>query len=105
MMRAITTRYEQYLRWMYRSGRPNWLARPQNWLSERLFRTGIWPGRVASLEVRGRRSGRPITLPVVIADWQGEEYLVAMLGEHAKWVQNVREAHGWRSFDGDGASR
>jgi hypothetical protein len=30
----------------------------------------------------------------VIADWHGERYLVAMLGERANWVRNVRAAQG-----------
>jgi deazaflavin-dependent oxidoreductase (nitroreductase family) len=49
---------------------------------------------VASLEVKGRRSGRTISFPVVIADWQGGEFLVSMLGEKANWVKNVRAAGG-----------
>lgn len=52
------------------------------------------PRRAASLEVTGRRSGRTISFPVVIADWEGEEYLVSMLGERANWVKNVRAAGG-----------
>jgi len=79
---------------MYRSGRPNWLARPQNRLSGILFGAGLLPRRAASLEVRGRRSGRTISFPVVIADWEGAEYLVSMLGEQANWVKNVRAAGG-----------
>jgi hypothetical protein len=31
---------------------------------------------------------------VVIADYRGERYLVAMLGEHTSWVANVRAAGG-----------
>ena len=54
----------------------------------------IWPKRAATLEVRGRHSGRLITLPVVIADYEGERYLVSMLGENANWVRNVRAAGG-----------
>jgi len=77
---------------MYRSGRPNWLAKPQNRLSSLAFGAGLMPGRAASLEVIGWRSGRPITLPVVIADWDGAEYLVSMLGDGANWVENVRAA-------------
>jgi deazaflavin-dependent oxidoreductase (nitroreductase family) len=79
---------------MYRSGRPNWAARPQNRLSSYFFRAGLLPRRTASVEVRGRRSGRTITFPVVVADWQGGEYVVSMLGEWANWVKNVRAAGG-----------
>ncbi|MGE5720855.1 MAG: nitroreductase/quinone reductase family protein [Sphingomonadales bacterium] len=47
-----------------------------------------------TLEVRGRRSGRVRSFPVVVADYEGERYLVAMLGEGANWVANVRAAGG-----------
>ena len=86
--------FSRYSRWMYRSGRPNWVARPQNRLSGLVFGMGLVPRRAASLEVRGRRSGNLISFPVVIADWEGHEYLVSMLGERANWVKNVRAAKG-----------
>ena len=47
-----------------------------------------------ALEVRGRRSGRLRSFPVVVADCGGERYLVAMLGEGANWAANVRAADG-----------
>jgi deazaflavin-dependent oxidoreductase (nitroreductase family) len=90
----ITTRFDQYKRWLYRSGRPNWVARPQNRLSSILFGAGLLRRRAASLEVKGRQTGRAISFPVVMADWEGGEYLVSMLGEQANWVKNVRAAAG-----------
>ena len=87
-------RYDDYLRWLYRGGRPNRFARLQNRASAVAFAAGIWPSRLATLEVRGRRSGRLISFPVVIADRDGERYLVAMLGEPTNWVRNVRAAGG-----------
>jgi len=89
--------YADYLRWLYRDGRPNQFARVQNRLSAISFSAGIWPRRVATLEVRGRRSGRLISFPVVIAELAGERYLVSMLGERAAWPRNVRAADG-RAF-------
>ena len=88
------TRYDDYLRWLYRGGRPNRFARAQNRASAIAFGAGIWPKRLASLEVPGRRSGRMISFPVVIAEHDGERYLVAMLGEDTNWVRNVRAAGG-----------
>jgi deazaflavin-dependent oxidoreductase (nitroreductase family) len=88
------SRYDDYLRWLYRSGRPNRFARLQNRASALVFAAGIWPKRLAMLEVRGRNSGRIISFPVVIADHEGERYLVAMLGEKTNWVSNVRAADG-----------
>ena len=55
---------------------------------------GRGPDRLATLEVRGSRTGRIISFPVMVADYQDERYLVAMLGEGAKWVSDVRAAGG-----------
>jgi hypothetical protein len=85
---------EGYQRWLYRGGRPNPLAQVLNRASAIAHSAGIWPSRLATLEVTGRRSGRVISFPVVIADYGGERYLVAMLGEEANWVRNVRAAGG-----------
>jgi hypothetical protein len=56
--------------------------------------SGRAPQQLHSLQVRGRRGGRLISLPVVVADYEGERYLVAMLGEDVNWVANVRAAGG-----------
>jgi F420H(2)-dependent quinone reductase len=82
------------LRWMYRSGRPNRVAAVMNRWSARLGSAGVWSNRLAALEVPGRRSGRVVSLPVVIARYEDERYLVAMLGERTSWVLNVRAAGG-----------
>ena len=79
---------------LYAGRRPQRLARLLNRGQATLHSAGIWPKRLATLEVRGRRSGRLRSLPVVIADLEGERYLVAMLGEGAGWVANVRAAGG-----------
>jgi hypothetical protein len=84
---------DQYLRWLYKRGRPNKFARLQNRASAAAFGAGIWPRRVAALDVRGRTSGRVISLPVVITELAGERYLVSMLGE-VNWVRNIRAARG-----------
>ena len=47
-----------------------------------------------TLEVTGRKSGRTISLPVVVAIVDGQRYLVSMLGDNVSWVQNVRAAGG-----------
>lgn len=55
---------------------------------------GLPPKRQVALEVRGRRTGRLLSFPVVVADYDGERYLVSMLGEEVNWVRNVRAAEG-----------
>lgn len=79
---------------LYAGGHPHRLARVLNRTQMALHSAGIWPKRLATLEVRGRRSGRLRSLPVVIADYEGERYLVSMLGEGSAWVANVRAAGG-----------
>ena len=83
------------LRWMYRTGRPNRLAAVLNRISAWHFATGrLAPRQAVTLEVTGRTSGRTISLPLVVADLDGEEYLVSMLGTDVGWVRNVRAAGG-----------
>jgi len=86
--------HDAYLRRLYRGGHPNLLARVLNRSSAIVHSAGIWPSRLATLEVPGRRTGHVISFPVVIADHEGERYLVAMLGEGTNWVRNVRAADG-----------
>lgn len=86
--------YDNHLRWLYRGGHPNRLARLENRASAIAFAAGIAPRRVASLEITGRRSGRVISFPVVIADCDGDRYLVSMLGANANWVRNLKAAGG-----------
>ena len=82
-------------RWMYRGGRPGSLARVMNRMSAMQFSAGLFsPKRAMTLEVPGRRTGRVVSFPVVVADYHGERYLVSMLGNDANWVRNVRAAGG-----------
>ena len=81
-------------RWLYRGGRPNWLATLLNRCWAVVHALGVAPNYLVTLETRGRRSGRRITLPLVMVVIAGERYLVSMLGAEADWVQNVRGAGG-----------
>ncbi len=81
-------------RWLYRGGRPGRLARVMNRQSALAASAGLAPRRMVTLEVPGRRTGRRISLPLVVADYEGERYLVSMLGPDANWVRNVRAADG-----------
>ncbi len=55
---------------------------------------GVAPNYLVTLEVRGRRSGRTITLPLAMLVGERERYLVSMLGTEAEWVRNVKAAGG-----------
>lgn len=81
-------------RWFYRGGRPNRVARVLDRGTSALYARGIAPNYLITLEVVGRRSGRIVALPLVMAVVEGERYLVSMLGENTNWVRNVRAAEG-----------
>jgi hypothetical protein len=81
-------------KWFYRGGRPNRVAMLLNRCWAAIHALGIAPNYLVTLEVRGRRSGRMIRLPLVMAVVSGERYLVSMLGEDVDWVRNVRAADG-----------
>jgi hypothetical protein len=70
------------------------LARVLNRGWATLHARGIAPDYLVTLEVVGRRSGRTISFPLVMAVLEGERYLVSMLGNDVAWVRNVRAASG-----------
>jgi F420H(2)-dependent quinone reductase len=82
------------LRAMYAGGRAGPTARRYARLWAAVFGLGLLPKRWVTLEVAGRRSGRAVRFPLGMADWDGQWYLVPMLGERCNWVQNVRAADG-----------
>ncbi|MGW0803414.1 nitroreductase/quinone reductase family protein [Nonomuraea sp. NPDC002799] len=95
MVRPKATRLHRLDHWLYRGGRPNRLARAINRVWATVFATGVLqPDRMITLRVPGRRTGRVISFPLVVADHQNERYLVAMLGQDTNWVHNVRAAGG-----------
>jgi deazaflavin-dependent oxidoreductase (nitroreductase family) len=88
-------RTRDFRRRMYRGGRPHRLARALNRISARHFAAGfLGPRTWVTLEVTGRRTGHTVQCPLVVTVYQGERYLVSMLGQQANWVANVRAADG-----------
>ncbi len=77
-------------RWFYTGGGPNLMARLLDRVTTALSARGVGPEYLVALEVPGRRSGRIVSLPLVVATVGGERYLVSMLGEEVNWVRNVR---------------
>src|SRR3990172_2988325 len=91
---------------LYRQGRPTAAGRQVNREWSWLVSTGLtparWPGTPvigpATLEVRGRRSGRPRSNMVTWVEYGGQRYFVSMLGESSEWVRNLRAAGGVAVF-------
>jgi hypothetical protein len=80
------------LRAMYRGGRADSAAQRFARLWAAVFGAGLLPRRWITLEVPGRRTGRPARYPLGMADWDGHWYLVPMLGAESGWVRNARAA-------------
>jgi deazaflavin-dependent oxidoreductase (nitroreductase family) len=70
---------------------PNALERIFGRILVALVRIGLVGGHFHVLEVRGRKSGRTISLPVDPIECGGRRYLVCARG-NSHWVRNVRAA-------------
>ena|SRR2546425_10905428 len=86
--------YRNFKRWLYRGRRPHWIARILNRAWAAVASWGVTANYMVTLEVTGRKSGRTVSLPVVMAIVDEQRYLVSMLGESGQWVRNVRAAGG-----------
>jgi hypothetical protein len=63
----------------------------ENALITTLLRAGVKMGTTSLLTVRGRKSGQPQTVPVVLVEQEGKRFLVAPYGV-VQWVRNIRAA-------------
>jgi hypothetical protein len=80
-MAVISTRYE----------RPSRIERAFGRVLAAMVRLGLVRGHFYVLEVRGRTSGRIISLPVDVLDMAGRRYLVSARGA-TNWARNARAA-------------
>lgn len=69
----------------------NAFTRFGNTMTTTMVRLGIGPAGMRLLTVRGRKSGLPRTVPVMLIEDQGHRWLVAPYGV-VSWVRNVRAA-------------
>jgi deazaflavin-dependent oxidoreductase (nitroreductase family) len=82
------------LRLFYRNWQPTRLGRWVNRVQGVWSGLGLPPSFMATLEVRGRTSGKTRATPVVLVTLHGQRYLVSMLGPSSDWVKNVEAARG-----------
>ena len=69
----------------------NFADRMEAALITTLLRAGITMGTTSLLTVRGRKSGQPHTVPVVLVEQDGGRFLVTPYGV-VQWVRNLRAA-------------
>ena len=79
-------------------------GRLSRWIGVPLTSAGLAPRHAVTLEVAGRRSGRPRRNPVLVTTCAEADYLVSLAGE-TEWVRNVRAAHGRAVLHRRGARR
>ena len=81
---------------MYSGAKGNATARRYARFWAWVFGRGLAPGgRWVTLEVPGRKSGKPTRFPLGMAAVDGRFYLGSMLGNDCNWVRNVRANNGY----------
>ena len=91
--KTVCVNRAEKMRALYPGGKPS----PKAKAIHRRFVAGPLPRIVpiaSVLEVRGRRSGQKVRVPLVIVRYQRSWYLVSMFGEQSNWVKNLRASDG-----------
>jgi hypothetical protein len=83
-----------YLRFFYRDWRPTRLGRIWNRAWAWLAGLGLTPATLLTLQVQDCSNGRLRATVLVVVRYEGQRYLVSMLGNGSEWVRNVRAAAG-----------
>ena len=83
-----------YLRFFYRGWRPTVFGRIWTRVFAWTAGLGLLPDMLVSLRTKDRRTGKPHAHILVAARYEGQRYLVSMLGEGSNWVQDVRAMNG-----------
>lgn len=84
----------RFERWIHRGTRPNRVARALTSPWAKPSASGGLPTKMVTLRVPGRHTRKSTSVPLVVANHEGERYLVSMLGQRATWVHDVRTANG-----------
>jgi len=85
---------DTYLRFFYRGWRPTFLGRIWTRAFAWAAGLGLLPNVLVSLRTKDWRDGRLHAHVLVAAPYEGQRYLVSMLGEGSNWVQDVRATNG-----------
>ena len=91
---VLTQMFWRVKQWLYRGKRPNWIAKMLNGAIANSASKSVASDGVVALEVIGRKSGRIVSFPLVVAVVDRQRYVASMLGEDAQWDRNVRAAGG-----------
>jgi hypothetical protein len=93
-LREDPAEQDTYLRFFYRGWRPTFLGRIWTRVFAWAASLDLLPDVLVSLRTKDRRGGRLHAHVLVAATYEGQRYLVSMLGEGSNWVQDVRATNG-----------
>jgi hypothetical protein len=82
------------LRYFYRGWRPTLYGRMWTRIYAWLAGFGLLPKILVCLQTKDRGSGRQVAHVLVPVAFEGERYLVSMLGEQSNWVRDIRATNG-----------
>lgn len=83
-----------YLRFFYKGWRPTRIGRLWSRVYAWVSGLGLLPRMLLTLQTKDRTSGHVNATILVVATYEGQRYLVSMLGEGSEWVRNVRASEG-----------
>ena len=83
-----------YLHFFYRDWRPTRFGRLWSRVFAWVSGLGLTPRILLTLQVKDRSTDRLHEVILAVASYQGQRYLVSMLGNGSEWVQNVRAVGG-----------
>jgi len=78
----------------YHHHKPTRLGKLVNRSWARVYSLGLVPDFLVTLEVKGRLRHRMHSTALVVAECNGEKYVVSMLGDSTAWVRNVQATGG-----------
>lgn len=93
-----------YLRYFYSGWRPTLLGKMWSRTYAWVAGLGLLPAILVTLQVRNRNTGKLYSTILVGAEYQGQRYLVSMLGDGSEWVRDAHAASG-RAFIKRGRAR
>jgi len=104
MSRADPAERSGYLRYFYRNWHPTPFGRIWNGAYAWVSGLGLTPQTLITLQVNSRSNDRLYSTILVGAIYEGNRYVVSMLGDDSEWVKNIRAADG-EAFIKRGRSR
>ncbi len=77
---------------IFREGYPNYIVRPINSFASLMTRRRLWPTRLAKIDIKQLSTQNSISFPALIAEVEGERYLVVLVGDSSGFLDSLQDA-------------